>query len=127
MLYWVYWLCVILVRALWQNPSVFIQQVLNGLQLGFIYALIALGYTMVYGIVKLINFAHGDVFMIGAFTSFYAIATLDLHRWVAWIIPERSRDAGRCRGNLNGYPAAMVDIWSDCCCDRAFCLPSFAE
>jgi len=77
----------VLARALWQNPSVFVQQVLNGLQLGFIYALIALGYTMIYGIVKLINFAHGDVFMIGAFTSFYAIATLDLHRWLTWVWP----------------------------------------
>lgn len=74
-------------RALWQNPSVFMEQVLNGLQLGFIYALIALGYTMIYGIVKLINFAHGDVFMIGAFTSFYTISTLGLHRWPTWILP----------------------------------------
>ena len=51
----------------------FAQQVINGLQLGFVYALIALGYTMVYGIVRLINFAHGDVFMIGAFIGFYTI------------------------------------------------------
>ncbi len=47
---------------------------MNGLQLGFVYALIALGYTMVYGIVRLINFAHGDVFMVGAFVSYYAIS-----------------------------------------------------
>ena len=78
---------IVLGRALWQNPGVFVQQMLNGLQLGFIYALIALGYTMIYGIVKLINFAHGDVFMIGAFTSFYTIATFELHRWVTWIAP----------------------------------------
>jgi branched-chain amino acid transport system permease protein len=51
----------------------FLQQVINGLQLGFVYALIALGYTMVYGIVRLINFAHGDVFMVGAYFGFYAI------------------------------------------------------
>ncbi len=51
----------------------FVQQVINGLQLGFVYALIALGYTMVYGIVRLINFAHGDVFMVGAFIGLYAI------------------------------------------------------
>ena len=57
-----------------ENPTIFVQQVVNGLQLGFVYALIALGYTMVYGIVRLINFAHGDVFMVGAFTSYYAIA-----------------------------------------------------
>jgi len=55
------------------NPAYFAQQVLDGLKLGFVFALIALGYTLVYGIVKLINFAHGDVFMVGAFTSFYAI------------------------------------------------------
>jgi branched-chain amino acid transport system permease protein len=77
----------VLGRALWQNPSVFVQQVLNGLQLGFIYALIALGYTMIYGIVKLINFAHGDIFMIGAFTSFYTIGTLGVHRWLTWVAP----------------------------------------
>jgi len=54
----------------------FLQQVVNGLQLGFVYALIALGYTMVYGIVRLINFAHGDVFMIGSFAGFFAISAL---------------------------------------------------
>ena len=53
--------------------DVFLQQVINGLQIGFVYALIALGYTMVYGIVRLINFAHGDVFMVGAFIGLYAI------------------------------------------------------
>ena len=47
----------------------FIQQLLNGLQLGSIYALVALGYTMVYGIAKLINFAHGDIIMVGAYIS----------------------------------------------------------
>jgi branched-chain amino acid transport system permease protein len=55
-----------------------VQQVLNGLVLGFVYALIALGYTMVYGIVRLINFAHGDVFMVGSFIGFYAIGKLGL-------------------------------------------------
>lgn len=64
---------VVLVRSLAANPTLFIEQVINGLQLGFMYALIALGYTMVYGIVRLINFAHGDVFMVGAFVSYYAI------------------------------------------------------
>lgn len=55
-----------------------IQQLVNGISLGSIYALIALGYTMVYGIVKLINFAHGDVFMIGAFIGFYSITVLNI-------------------------------------------------
>jgi branched-chain amino acid transport system permease protein len=49
----------------------FLQQLINGLALGSILALIALGYTMVYGILRFINFAHGDVFMLGAFTGFY--------------------------------------------------------
>ena len=51
--------------------SEFIQQLINGLSLGSIYALIALGYTMVYGILKFINFAHGEVFMLGAFSGYY--------------------------------------------------------
>jgi len=50
----------------------FIQQLLNGLSLGAIYALIALGYTMVYGVLRFINFAHSDVFMVGAFIGYFA-------------------------------------------------------
>jgi len=52
----------------------FLQQVFNGLSLGCIYALIALGYTMIYGILRFINFAHGDVFMVGAFSGYYLAA-----------------------------------------------------
>src|ERR1700744_5132899 len=48
-----------------------LQQLLNGLFLGSIYALIALGYTMVYGVLRFINFAHGDVFMLGAFAGMF--------------------------------------------------------
>ena len=73
--------------ALLTNPTLFLQQVINGLQLGFVYALIALGYTMVYGIVRLINFAHGDVFMIGAFMSYFAIARVQLHAWPLMLFP----------------------------------------
>jgi branched-chain amino acid transport system permease protein len=51
--------------------SEFLQQLINGISLGAIYALIALGYTMVYGVLKLINFAHGDVYMVGAFSGYY--------------------------------------------------------
>src|ERR1700710_2110170 len=50
----------------------FLQQIINGLSVGSIYALIAVGYTMVYGVLQLINFAHGDVFMVGAMVSLYA-------------------------------------------------------
>jgi branched-chain amino acid transport system permease protein len=63
-----------------------LQQLVNGISLGSIYALIALGYTMVYGIVKLINFAHGDVFMVGAFVGFYSITILDLSFFPALLI-----------------------------------------
>jgi branched-chain amino acid transport system permease protein len=54
----------------------FFQQLINGLSLGSIYALIALGYTMVYGIVKLINFAHGDVMMVGAYAGYFVLCAL---------------------------------------------------
>jgi branched-chain amino acid transport system permease protein len=98
----------VLGRALLQNPSVFIQQVMNGLQLGFIYALIALGYTMIYGIVKLINFAHGDVFMVGAFTSFYTIGTLELHRWLTWVAPGMPEGLATVVGTFTVILASMV-------------------
>ncbi len=52
--------------------SELLQQIINGISLGSIYALIALGYTMVYGVLRFINFAHGDVFMVGAFVGYYA-------------------------------------------------------
>src|SRR6476659_8087730 len=63
-----------------------VQQIINGISLGSIYALIALGYTMVYGIVKLINFAHGDIFMIGSFIGFYSITILNLGLFPALIL-----------------------------------------
>ena len=56
--------------------QVFAQQLANGLTIGAIYALIALGYTMVYGVIQLINFAHGDVFMVGAYLALTAVALL---------------------------------------------------
>jgi branched-chain amino acid transport system permease protein len=59
-----------------------IQQVVNAAQLGAVYALIALGYTMVYGIIRLINFAHGDIFMVGAFIGFLLAAYLGLPFWI---------------------------------------------
>ena len=56
----------------------FFQQLINGVSLGSIYALIALGYTMIYGIIKLINFAHGDIYMLGAYFGFFATTQLGL-------------------------------------------------
>ena len=56
----------------------FLQQLINGLTLGMIYGLIAIGYTMVYGIIELINFAHGEIYMIGAFTALIVSGILTL-------------------------------------------------
>jgi len=56
----------------------FLQQLINGISLGSIYALMALGYTMVYGIIKLINFAHGDVYMLGAYIGYFCMTFLKL-------------------------------------------------
>lgn len=67
----------------------FIRQLINGLQIGSIYALVSLGYTMVYGIVKLINFAHGDIIMVGAYISFIFVPILismNLPVWLA-VVP----------------------------------------
>ena len=71
----------------------FLQQLLNGLSLGAIYALIALGYTMVYGVLRFINFAHSDVFMVGAFVGYY----------VGRLVPE-----GTLWGGLIVLAAAMI-------------------
>jgi branched-chain amino acid transport system permease protein len=64
----------------------FMQQFVNALSLGSLYALIAIGYTMVYGILRLINFAHGDVFMIGGYLAFYAVTTFMMPWWIAIIV-----------------------------------------
>jgi branched-chain amino acid transport system permease protein len=59
--------------------DIFLQQIINGLTLGSVYAIVALGYTMVYGIIQLINFAHGEVVMIGAMVAFTVISLLAAH------------------------------------------------
>lgn len=61
------------------------QQLLNGITLGSTYALIALGYTMVYGIVQLINFAHGEIYMVGAFVGLFLVTTFDVNMGVAML------------------------------------------
>jgi branched-chain amino acid transport system permease protein len=66
--------------------TLFFQQLANALSLGSLYALIAIGYTMVYGILRLINFAHGDVFMLGAYLAFYGAATFLLPWWATVIL-----------------------------------------
>ena len=66
--------------------SLLISQLFNGLQTGSIYALVALGYSMVYGIILLLNFAHGDIIMVGAYTAFYAMTTFHLHPVVSVVL-----------------------------------------
>ena len=69
--------------------EVFFQHLINGLRVGSVYALIALGYTMVYGIIRLINFAHGDFIMVGGYTLFFTVpvmVSLGMPPWVAVLI-----------------------------------------
>ena len=63
-----------------------LQQLVNGLILGSVYALLALGYTMVYGIIKLINFAHGDIYMVGAFMGYFLLNSLKVNFFVALLL-----------------------------------------
>lgn len=82
---------------------VFLSHLINGISLGSIYAIIALGYTMVYGIAKMLNFAHGDVIMIGAYVCFCTTSYLNL--------PPFGRHTSRGR-----------DMYSAGCRHRASCL-----
>jgi branched-chain amino acid transport system permease protein len=66
--------------------DIFIQQIINGLVLGSMYALVALGYTMVYGIINLINFAHGEVLMVGALTSWSVISAMSDSGLPGWLL-----------------------------------------
>ena len=69
------------------SGSLFLQQLANGLTLGAIYALIALGYTMVYGVIQLINFAHGEIFMVGAYLALTVFLVLGmLHPVAGWLL-----------------------------------------
>jgi branched-chain amino acid transport system permease protein len=98
------------------------QQIINGVQLGSIYALIALGYTMVYGIIKLINFAHADIFMVGAYVAFFLVAymagvsahtPLQLSVWpavlIAYLLLDRALGAiPRLRNIMDASGASMA-------------------
>ncbi|MGV8145790.1 MAG: branched-chain amino acid ABC transporter permease [Alkaliphilus sp.] len=66
--------------------TTFMQHLVNSISLGSLYALIAVGYTMVYGILRLINFAHGEVFMFGAYMAFFAMTTFGMPWYLAFII-----------------------------------------
>lgn len=65
------------------DVSLFLQQVVNGMSLGGMYALIAIGYTMVYGVLRLINFAHADVMMVGAFATLFLFSSVGVPFWLA--------------------------------------------
>ena len=85
-----------------------LQQLINGISLGMIYGLIAVGYTMVYGIIGMINFAHGDIFMIGAFVALIALLLLSL----GGVMDGTGRhppDAARSR---SPSPRSMAGRWS---------------
>lgn len=66
--------------------NIFLQNVVNGLSLGSLYALIAIGYTMVYGILRLINFAHGEIFMLGTYYLFYGVLIFHLPWWISFLV-----------------------------------------
>jgi branched-chain amino acid transport system permease protein len=68
------------------TPSLFLQQLINGISLGSLYGLVAIGYTMVYGILRLINFAHGDILMVGCYFAFYVILIFSLPWWLSFPI-----------------------------------------
>jgi len=67
------------------TSTMFMQNLANAISLGSLYALIAIGYTMVYGILRLINFAHGDIFMVAAYAAFYGIFMFTLPWWASFI------------------------------------------
>ena len=64
----------------------FLSYLINGIRLGSIYAIIALGYTMVYGIARMLNFAHGDIIMVGGFVVFTIVSTLGLSPWLGLLV-----------------------------------------
>lgn len=66
------------------DVSIFLQHLINGISLGSLYALIAIGYTMVYGILRLINFAHGDIFMLGVYLTYYGIVYTPIPWWLVF-------------------------------------------
>lgn len=68
------------------KQMVFLSNLINGLSLGSVYAIIALGYTMVYGISKMLNFAHGDVIMVGAYISFVTTSYMHLPGWASVVV-----------------------------------------
>lgn len=73
-------------ESLLDQSSLFLQQLVNGITLGGVYALIAVGYTMVYGVIQLINFAHGEIYMLGAFLAYTLVAALGMPFFAAFVL-----------------------------------------
>ncbi|WP_448377019.1 branched-chain amino acid ABC transporter permease [Fervidobacterium sp.] len=67
------------------NLTLFMQHLANGVALGFVFGLVAIGYTLVYGVVKLVNFAHGDIFMMAAFFVYYGIVLFSFPWWLSFL------------------------------------------
>jgi len=74
------------VESLLDQSSLFLQQLVNGITLGGVYALIAVGYTMVYGVIQLINFAHGEIYMLGAFLAYTLVAVVGMPFFPAFVL-----------------------------------------
>ncbi len=72
--------------SLLDQSSLLLQQLVNGITLGGVYALIAVGYTMVYGVIQLINFAHGEIYMLGAFLAYTLVTVLGLPLFAAFVL-----------------------------------------
>jgi branched-chain amino acid transport system permease protein len=68
------------------NFDLFMQYLTNGISLGSLYALIAIGYTMVYGILRLINFAHGEIFMMSLYFAFYGVAVFTMPWYITFLV-----------------------------------------
>ncbi len=68
------------------NSTIILQQLVNGISLGSLYGLVAIGYTMVYGVIRLINFAHGDIMMVGMYFAFAGVAMMLLPWWAAFLL-----------------------------------------
>ena len=73
-------------ESLLDQSSLLLQQLVNGITLGGVYALIAVGYTMVYGVIQLINFAHGEIYMLGGFMAYTLVAVLGMPFFPAFIL-----------------------------------------
>ncbi len=82
--------------------DIFLQQIINGLVLGSMYALVALGYTMVYGVLNLINFAHGEILMIGALTA------LSILRLLSWFVPDLPGSVQILLAVLGAIPVCII-------------------